>query len=112
MDLSKVFDIQNQKPLIAKMETYGLDSESFTLSNRTIPWIGNPFSEWERIIAGVLQGSILGPLLFNIFMNDIFLYIKKINPCNYADDITSTEEIVQGKLHFLCSVVFMTIPWF
>ena len=46
------------------------------------------FSEWERIIAGVSQGSILGPLFFNIFINDVFLYIEKSDLCNYADDST------------------------
>ena len=53
-----------------------------------IPRIGDPFSEWEMWIEGELQGSILWHLLFNIFMNDIFLYIEKSNLCNYADDNT------------------------
>ena len=50
--------------------------------------INNSFGEWVKISAGVPQGSILGPLLFNIFINDIFLFLQKCDLANYADDST------------------------
>ena len=44
--------------------------------------------DWTEVIAGVPQGSILGPLLFNKFLNDIFMFISKCRLCNYDDDNT------------------------
>ena len=50
---------------------------------------------WERIPKGVPQGSIIGPTIFNIFVNDIFHQFQKGSLLNYADDNTI---FVSGKL--------------
>ena len=91
MDPSKAFDTLNHNLLVAKLKAYGLylKAASFIKSYLTNRYhrckTGDSFSEWERIIAGVPQGSILGPLPSNIFVNDIFLYIEPSDVCNYAD---------------------------
>ena len=67
MDLSKAIEALNHNLLVAKLKSYGTDSNgaSFMKSYRTSRYqyskIGDSFSEWERTITGVPQGSILGP---------------------------------------------------
>ena len=50
--------------------------------------VNNSFSEWMEVFHGVAQGSILGPLFFNSFLNDISLVIDETEIANYADDNT------------------------
>ena len=50
--------------------------------------VGSAYSKWSNIKRGIPQGSILGPLLFNIFINDIFMIIEQSDICNFADDNT------------------------
>lgn len=90
MGLFKALHSLNHRLLSAKLEASDLDSEfsSFLQSYLTKPYqrtrIGNALSDWENVIAGVPQGLILGTLLFNISMNNIFFYTEISDLCNYV----------------------------
>ena len=83
MDLSKAYDCLPHDLMVAKLEAYGLAKESLQLISDYLSYrkqrtkIGSTYSDWANVIHGIPQGSILGPLLFNIFVNDIFLVVEK-----------------------------------
>ena len=80
--------------LIAKLQAYGIDIDSLNilqdyLNNRKLRTkVDSFYSSCEAILSGVPQGSILGPLLFNIFMCDMFLILKGTYFTGYAGDNT------------------------
>ena len=94
MDLSKASDTLNHRLLVAKLKVYGLQPtvlkqlENYLTVRFQRTKVNNSYSSWSEIIAGDPQGFILGALLFNIFLNDLFLYTQETFLSNYADDNT------------------------
>ena len=93
-DLSKAFDCIDHDLLTAKLNAFGMDTNSVKLLHSYLTdrkqrvKINSVYSEFSEILNGVPQGSILGPLLFNIFMIDLFMSMDDTNIANYADDTT------------------------
>ena len=94
MDLSKAYDCVPHELLIAKLECYGIDKVGlsfildYTSRRRPRTKMSSSRSSWYDIIRGLPHGSILGPLFFNIFINDLFFVITLSEVCNFADENT------------------------
>ena len=94
MDLSKAFDCLPHDLLLLKMQTYGLSNsaldllQSYLYQKKKCIEVNNICSSFETMYKGVPQGSILGPILFNILINDIFNVVDESIIYNYADDNT------------------------
>jgi len=125
-DLQKAFDCVNHNILLAKMEFYGISGivnklmrsylenghQRVTMKDIKLNKVS---SKWEHVKHGVPQGSVLGPLLVLIYINDFSLTISKIaNPVLFMDDTsiiisnTSPEEFKSN----ISLVLIETINWF
>ena len=91
-DLSKAFDCIDHELLIAKLNAYGFDNSSLTFiysyfsERKQRTKINSSFSCWPEILFGVPQGSILGPLLFNAYICDLFFEVRDLEYASFADD--------------------------
>ena len=97
IDLSKAFDSICHNLILAKLKAYGVQESalqmmrSFLQDRKQRVKCNGVYSDWLPLRCGVPQGSLLSPLLFNIFMNDINDIDIKSSLRLYADDTTQYE---------------------
>ena len=94
VDLSKAFDSINHNLLLAKLKAYGLSQSamslmsSYLLGRKQRVCLHGVCSSYSELRAGLPQGSLLGPPLFNIFINDLNYAVPDLSLRLYADDTT------------------------
>ena len=119
-DLSKAFDVMDHQLLIAKLNSYSVDTNSlyflasYLEKRKQRTKVNGSYSSFDDIFSGVPQGSILCPLLFNIYICDLFFRTGDLDIASYADDNTpytfsSEPDVALKKLRSYSVKIF---EWF
>ena len=113
LDLSKAFDTVNLDILLSKLRYYGVSGvaldlmKSYLTGRKQCVIFGEIKSNFTNTTTGIQQGSILGPLLFSIYINDLITVSEKFNFLMYADDTTlyfNVKLFTQNKFENECKL--------
>ena len=119
-DLFKDFDCLHHGLLIEKLDAYCFDTNLVKLIQRYLSnrkqrvKVGNAYSSWKEIFYGILQGSIYGPLIFNVFLCDLVYFLEGVVVSSYTDDTTpdsasKTNYLVIKEIEHFSEIIF---KWF
>ena len=119
-DLSKTFDCIAHNLLIARLVAYGFSNTALRyvysyLSNRKqCVRINNTYSNYQKIISGVPKGSILGPIFFNLSINNLLFFVSEVLLNNFADEntLSAFAETILELIDVLQSGSEIVIDWF
>ena len=120
MDLPKAFDCIPHDLAVAKLGAYGFNKKmicyiySYLKSRKECVSVNNIISTFEKLISGVPQGSVVGPILFNMFYNDFFYFVLVASAQNFADDNTvlTFAKTIENLISILESESEIAINWF
>ena len=120
MDLSKAFDWISNDFIIAKLVAYDFDDTALQLifsylkNRKQCVRINKTYRNFDNIITGVPQGSIVGPFLFEFLINNLFSFIESSLTHNFADDntLSAWANIISDLINKLESDSDIAIEWF
>ena len=107
MDLSKAFDCIPHNLISAELATYGLDYTALKLifsclkNRKQCVRINNTYSNLENIISRVPQGSIVGSLLFNFSIKDLFFFVESSSIHNFANTLSASANTISDVINKL-----------